>query len=146
MLIVYTRLLETMRISLQCCFPVTRARNGLAGVLVEDARLTALFLWTLQSVEPGDGENEEEVAKASAGGFSLPYDVVRRFTQPMGIDLDAWAGRIIELCEPSAQGERGAPSERCADKLLTQRSRPKSKVRPPRERAHFMKLGWAIPH
>ena len=73
-----------------------RARNGLAGVLEEDARLTALFLWTLQSTGDGDGENEEDVAKASAGGFSLPYDVVRRFAQPMGIDLDAWAGRIIE--------------------------------------------------
>ena len=73
-----------------------RARNGLAGVLEEDARLTALFLWTLQSTGDGDGENEEDVAKASAGGFSLPYDVVRRFAQPMGIDLDAWTGRIIE--------------------------------------------------
>lgn len=73
-----------------------RARNGLAGVLEEDARLTALFLWTLQSTGDGDGENEEDVARASAGGFSLPYDVVRRFAQPMGIDLDAWTGRIIE--------------------------------------------------
>ena len=73
-----------------------RARNGLAGVLEEDARLTALFLWTLQSTGDGDGENEEDVAKVSAGGFSLPYDVVRRFAQPMGIDLDAWTGRIIE--------------------------------------------------
>ena len=73
-----------------------RARNGLAGVLEEDSRLTALFLWTLQSTGDGDGENEEDVAKASAGGFSLPYDVVRRFAQPMGIDLDAWTGRIIE--------------------------------------------------
>lgn len=62
----------------------------------EDARLTALFLWTLQSTGDGDGENEEDVAKASAGGFSLPYDVVRRFAQPMGIDLDAWTDRIIE--------------------------------------------------
>ena len=62
----------------------------MAGVLEEDARLTALFLWTLQSTGDGDGENEEDVAKASAGGFSLSYDVVRRFAQPMGIDLDAW--------------------------------------------------------
>ena len=75
----------------------TQAQDGLrGGVLEEDSRLTALFLWTLQSTGDGDGENEEDVAKASAGGFSLPYDVVRRFAQPMGIDLDAWTGRIIE--------------------------------------------------
>ena len=69
------------------------ARNGLAGVLEEDSRLTALFLWTLPSTGDGDGENEEDVAKASAGGFSLPYDVVSRFAQSMGINLDAWTGR-----------------------------------------------------
>ena len=73
-----------------------RASNDGGGVLEEDSRLTALFLWTLQSTGNGDAENEEEVARATAGGFSLPYDVVRRFAQPMGIDLDAWTDRIIE--------------------------------------------------
>ena len=78
-----------------------QARNGLAGALEEDARLTALFLWTLQSTDTREEngkpeqENEEAVAKAALKGFSLPYDVVRRFAQPMGIDLDAWSGRII---------------------------------------------------
>ena len=82
-----------------------------AGALEEDARLTALFLWTLQSTdtvaENGQQEQEDEadeesvarVAALSAGqagkGFNLPFDVVRRFAQPMGIDLDAWTGRII---------------------------------------------------
>ena len=80
----------------------SQARNGLAGALEEDARLTALFLWTLQSTEtPGGNDNKEEeegeeaVTKVAAKGFSLPFDVVRRFTQPMGIDLDTWTGRII---------------------------------------------------
>ena len=79
-----------------------QARNGLAGALEEDARLTALFLWTLQSTDtPDDDGNKEEgdeeaVAKAAAKGFSLPFDVVRRFAQPMGIDLDAWTGRILD--------------------------------------------------
>ena len=78
-----------------------KARNGLAGALEEDARLTALFLWTLQSTETSEEngkheENEREaIAKAAAKGFNLPFDVVRRFAQPMGIDLDAWTGRII---------------------------------------------------
>ena len=87
-----------------------QARNGLAGSLEEDARLTALFLWTLQSTAPvaenqnpapvnageqDDEADEEAVAKAAATGFSLPFDVVRRFAQPMGIDLDTWTDRII---------------------------------------------------
>ncbi len=78
-----------------------QARNGLAGALEEDARLTALFLWTLQSTETSEenGKKEEDdedsVAKVAAKGFNLPFDVVRRFAQPMGIDLDFWTDRII---------------------------------------------------
>jgi len=80
--------------------------NGDAGsALDEDARLTALFLWTLQSTELKNGnrqakliedaDDEDTIAKVAAKGFSLPFDVVRRFAQPMGIDLDVWTGRII---------------------------------------------------
>ena len=71
------------------------------GAMEEDARLTALFLWTLQSTEAPEenGEKEEKdedaVAKVAAKGFSLPFDVVRRFAQPMGINLDVWTDRII---------------------------------------------------
>ena len=94
-----------------------QARNGLSGALEEDARLTALFLWTLQSTTPVESpgaqasslpvdkedagrmpalpDQEEAVAKAAATGFALPFDVVRRFAQPMGIDLDTWTDRII---------------------------------------------------
>ena len=79
-----------------------QARNGLAGALEEDARLTALFLWTFQSTEAprangeaDDDDEEEEAAKALAKGLALPFDVVRRFAQPMGIDLDRWTGRIV---------------------------------------------------
>ena len=77
-----------------------QASNGLAGALEEDARLTALFLWTLQSTDTSEendkkDQDKEVVAKVAAKGFSLPFDVVRRFAQPMGIDLDLWIGRII---------------------------------------------------
>jgi hypothetical protein len=74
----------------------------------EDARLTALFLWTLQSTN-GNGagsESEEETdedeaeeegpKKKKKPGFSLIFDVVRRFAQPLGIHLPEWEGRIIE--------------------------------------------------
>ena len=97
------------------------ASNGAAGALEEDARLTALFLWTLQSTNGENGsskkekvkrnkgeiegeqeidendDEEEESGKGKSGkGFSLIFDVVRRFAQPLGIHLPEWEGRIIE--------------------------------------------------
>ena len=79
------------------------AEDDLTGALEEDARLTALFLWTLQSTEISgelDGQEEtdvESITRAESKGLTLPFDVVRRFAQPMGIDLDAWTDRIIGL-------------------------------------------------
>jgi adenine-specific DNA methylase len=87
-----------------------RARNGGAGALEEDSRLTALFLWTLQTTEAApdtagpdvddeaeeDEGDEEEKPKKKKVGFTLIYDVARRFAQPLGIHLDKWEGRIIE--------------------------------------------------
>lgn len=84
-----------------------------AGALEEDARLTALFLWTLQTTdaeaaeepaedadeladESEEDEDEAPTSKKKKKGFSLPFDVVRRFAQPLGIHLDAWAGRCVE--------------------------------------------------
>jgi putative DNA methylase len=101
------------------------ARNGAAlsavadtaqagGAVGEDARLTALFLWTLQATngeknhrggaesaveEEVEDENEEDSASSASRrskGFSLSFDVVRRFAQPLGIDLPKWEGRIVE--------------------------------------------------
>ncbi len=72
-----------------------------AGTLEEDARLTALFLWTHQSTEVAEEESAKNAkadrvaAKAAARGLSLPFDVVRRFSQPMGIGLERWTGRVI---------------------------------------------------
>lgn len=72
------------------------------GALEEDARLTALFLWTRQTTDlpkdsgqsPKRGSNENE---GPAAGLTLPFDVVRRFAQPMGIDLERWKGHIVEM-------------------------------------------------
>ena len=120
-----------------------KARNGLAGALEEDARLTALFLWTLQATA-GDATGEtatqdadspaghatadehaddtEGAAAGKAAGFSLVFDVVRRFAQPLGIDLDKWEKRTIEtkkgvvrllpVAERATQlfGKQGAPA------------------------------------
>jgi len=88
-----------------------KARNGAAGAFEEDARLTALFLWTLQSTngeaedsasdegedgEPSDEDDEEGSSRVKAKGFTLVFDVVRRFAQPLGIELPKWEGRVIE--------------------------------------------------
>lgn len=89
-----------------------KARNGAAGAVEEDARLTALFLWTLQGtngqngsataddgeqeVEEADDDEEETTSPKKAKGFTLVYDVVRRFAQPLGIHLPDWEGRILE--------------------------------------------------
>lgn len=86
------------------------ARNGASGALEEDARLTALFLWTLQSTDgeaapvkdkaanDSDEDDEDSPKQAKAkSGFSLVYDVARRFAQPLGIDLAKWDKRIIDV-------------------------------------------------
>jgi hypothetical protein len=85
--------------------------NGASGAMEEDARLTALFLWTIQStnIEAMNGEEEDvdegvsdeadvedEASRGKQKGFSLIFDVVRRFAQPLGIQLPNWEGRIIE--------------------------------------------------
>jgi putative DNA methylase len=88
-----------------------KARNGAAGAVEEDARLTALFLWTLQSTngdaaentddeaddeEATDEEEDEETPRGKPKGFTLVFDVVRRFAQPLGVELPKWEGRVIE--------------------------------------------------
>jgi adenine-specific DNA methylase len=91
------------------------ARTGAAGAIEEDARLTALFLWTLQSTngkaaggatpegaderpeEMDESEDDEEApTRLQPRGPSLTFDVVRRFAQPLGIELPRWERRIIE--------------------------------------------------
>ena len=84
----------------------TQARNGSAGLLEEDARLTALFLWTMQSTEDksgGSNRGQRRGSSTRAGTHSLPFDVVRRFAQPLGIHLDHWESRIIKTTKGVVQ-------------------------------------------
>jgi len=82
------------------------------GALEEDARLSALFLWTFQDTDvkaearalgssPQElgaevAEEDEEDARPRSVAYSLPFDVVRRFAQPLGIHLEVWEDRIIK--------------------------------------------------
>ncbi|MBI5168087.1 MAG: DUF1156 domain-containing protein, partial [Candidatus Eisenbacteria bacterium] len=88
------------------------SHDGGVSAVEEDARLTALFLWTLQatdvdgetedvgaeddSEEAEDEDDEESGARNKTKGFTLVHDVVRRFAQPLGIELTTWEGRTIE--------------------------------------------------
>jgi putative DNA methylase len=82
----------------------------------EDARLTALFLWTLQSTRTngngGNGaptsaseeaedeeelEEEEPKPKKAKGGLALPFDVFIRLTRPMGIHYQNWEERLVTI-------------------------------------------------
>ena len=90
--------------------------SSAAAALEEDARLTALFLWTLQSTANDNGDTtqreddqEEDTddaddaearsrgRRARTPGFTLIYDIARRFTQPLHIKLDDWKGRVVEI-------------------------------------------------
>jgi hypothetical protein len=80
----------------------------------EDSRMTALFLWTLQSTKAnGNGGNKSEPAaegddaadddqdedkpKKAKAGFSMPFDTFIRITRPMGIHYAALEHRVIEI-------------------------------------------------
>lgn len=133
--------------------PDPQTADRTLGALEEDARLTAIFLWTLQSSESSaldsnateteqedqeQYDDEDDVRSPGMKGFRLPYDIVRRFAQPLGIHLDNWEGGILETEKgvvrllPVAQrvdyllGERGA----IAPRLPHSRSGPQSKLFP----------------
>ena len=78
----------------------------------EDARLTALFLWTLQATKGKDEgsrlkaeveeeeeseEEAEEKPKKAKLGFTMPFDTFIRITRPMGIHYPALEGRVLEI-------------------------------------------------
>ncbi|MGA9307640.1 MAG: DUF1156 domain-containing protein [Candidatus Sulfotelmatobacter sp.] len=78
-----------------------------------DARLTAMWLWTLKAgsndegatvdeadEEEGDEEDEPAGVKPKVGGFDLEYDAARKIAQGLGAHLEA-LGSIVEV-----RGER----------------------------------------
>jgi hypothetical protein len=73
-----------------------------ASCFEEDARLTAMWLWTLKTNEEGTsekGEGEEEDDEAGAkkggkGGFVLEYDSARKIAQGLGAHLEDLASLV----------------------------------------------------
>ena len=60
--------------------------------LEADARLTAMWLWTLSTATDSHDESpedeEETTAKTTNTGFSLEYDSVRKIAQGLGVQLE----------------------------------------------------------
>jgi adenine-specific DNA methylase len=87
----------------------------------EDARLTAMWLWTLNagktdaaSGEPGEEEESDDdseggAKKAKTGGFVLEYDAARKIAQGLGAHLED-LGSLVEVSGEQARllpvGER----------------------------------------
>ena len=65
----------------------------------EDARLTAMWLWTLSTGASEDATDEDEISqehgeedpdsKGNLGGFLLEYDAARKIAQGLGADLES---------------------------------------------------------
>lgn len=81
----------------------------------EDARLTAMWLWTLSTGgsngnetleserdEPGDAEEDEDAAKSKVTGFLLEYDTARKIAQGLGAHLEDLS-TIVEVKGASAR-------------------------------------------
>ena len=77
-----------------------------------DARLTAMWLWTLMSPdvsannessdEESDSEDESEGKKAKTGGFTLEYDAARKIAQGLGADLENLS-HLVEIAGEQAR-------------------------------------------
>src|SRR5581483_11974257 len=80
-----------------------------------DARLTAMWLWTLKSpdtnggLEEGDAdensEDESETKTVKTGGFSLEFDAARKIAQGLGANLES----LDHLAEISGDQARLLP-------------------------------------
>jgi putative DNA methylase len=67
-----------------------RARNGAAGALEEDARLTALFLWTIQSTATTNGAGAESDGKTKVRmKMKIPTRANQRKDSPSSMTLRA---------------------------------------------------------
>jgi putative DNA methylase len=77
-----------------------------------DARLTAMWLWTLKSPdtngnvevndEEADSDDESNRKKVKTGGFTLEYDAARKIGQGLGAHLES-LGHLVEIAGDQAR-------------------------------------------
>jgi adenine-specific DNA methylase len=97
-------------------------RNADTTGFEEDARLTAMWLWTLSVGSPSntaansddessDGSDDDESAASSTTGYILEFDVARKIAQGLGANLDA-LDNVVQVQGGTARllgvGERAA--------------------------------------
>ncbi len=87
----------------------------------EDARLTAMWLWTLKAAENGSGRNGEEEA-VSSGGYLLEYDAARKIAQGLGAHLDG----MKDLVEIKGDKARLLPVDERSRHLFGKDDTPKT--------------------
>ncbi len=79
----------------------------------EDARLTAMWLWTLatdkadstsssQNESDDEAEQEDASGPVRTSGYSLEYDAARKIAQGLGVNLEKMAG-LIEIAGETAK-------------------------------------------
>jgi adenine-specific DNA methylase len=123
-----------------------------ASGLEADARLTAMWLWTLSTGRngkpadesaaddaeaEGDTDDEDDApARPAKGGFSLEYDAARKIAQGLGAHLEA----LASLVEVKGQMARLLPvGERAKYLFGKDAGRPAPAPKKPRRRAGFLK-------
>lgn len=97
----------------------------------QDARLTAMYLWTLFADKTGgNGESEEEEHKTKSTGYSLEYDAARKIAQGIGAHLEHLTS-VVEVkgdtarLIPVAERTKALFSKDEADAPTTRRRRKK---------------------
>lgn len=87
-----------------------------ASGLEEDARLTAMWLWTLstgtngkssseatdQEMDEASDEEDESTSKASLGGFAMEFDTARKIAQGLGVHIDRLTS-VVQIKGDSAR-------------------------------------------
>jgi len=59
-----------------------------ASVFEEDARLTAMWLWTLRTSINGNGTKSDNEELQSLPGYNLEFDAARKIAQGLGVHLE----------------------------------------------------------
>jgi putative DNA methylase len=110
----------------------------------EDARLTAMWLWTLFAGEGGNGDasaeetHEEETESASTPkGYVLEYDAARKIAQGLGARLES----LTSLVEVKGESARLLPVAERTRKLFG-KDEADSPAAPRRKKAPQMQLGF----
>jgi hypothetical protein len=109
----------------------------------EDARLTAMWLWTLSAAgandreENGDADEDDDGPKGRTSGFVLEFDAARKIAQGLGAHLE----ELTSLVELDGETARLLPvAERTRALFATESSRVET-VRPKRKQGQ-LKLGF----